>query len=91
MRNVRENFKRRLRQALTHVRTVVGKGNDYVFLRPRHSDGTWEGIKGRNPFVVCRKDFAGDGAPEEVVKDLNAPLGANPIPVTSASLEQKPT
>jgi hypothetical protein len=32
MRNVRENFKRRLRQALTRLGAVVGKGNDYVFL-----------------------------------------------------------
>jgi hypothetical protein len=50
------------------------------FSRPRHSDGTWEGIKGRNPFVVCREDFAGDGAPEEVVEDLNAALGAKSDP-----------
>jgi hypothetical protein len=87
MCGVRKNLEGRLRQALTRYRNVIGWGNNHVFLRPCHSDGTWERVERCNLLVVRGEDFAGDGASEEVVENLDA----YPIPVTRANLESEPT
>lgn len=53
---------------------------------------TWQGVEGSNLLVVGGEDFAADGASEEVVKNLDAALGAYPIAVArDAAVKPKPT
>jgi hypothetical protein len=51
---------------------------------------SWQRLQWCDLLVVGREDFGSDRGFEEVVNDLDAPLGAYPIPMTRGSLEPKP-